>query len=158
MAVGPLLQLLLSATGWRHTLQIFAALLLVPTLAALAYCVPESRNKKEKEANLPKPKIKIVDFSVLKNPAFMVLCVAMSTFMLGYFVPFVHVVSFPTFMEELQEKVPKICHVFLRASRNFNQSELHIPALTGICNLNKVRYNYPVIVSVVATIRTCSLR
>ena len=93
VAVGPLLQLLLSAVGWRHTLRIFAGFLFIPTLAALAYCVPESRNKKEKEANLPKPKIKIVDFTVLKNPAFMVLCVAMSTFMLGYFVPFIHVVS-----------------------------------------------------------------
>lgn len=93
VAVGPLLQVLLSATGWRHTLRICAGLLVIPTIAALAYCVPENRNKKEKEANIPKPKIKIVDFSVLKNPAFLILCVAMSTFMLGYFVPFIHLVS-----------------------------------------------------------------
>ena len=100
VAVGPLIQVLLSATGWRNTLRIFAGLLIIPTLAALAYCAPENRNKKEKEANLPKPKIKIVDFSVLKNPAFMILCVAMSTFMLGYFVPFVHLVSSRTHKSE----------------------------------------------------------
>ena len=94
VAVGPLLQELISAIGWRNTLRVCSGLLLIPTLAALAYCVPENRNKKEKEANLPKPKIKIVDFSVLKNRAFIVLCLAMSTFMLGYFVPFVHSVSY----------------------------------------------------------------
>lgn len=93
MAVGPLLELLLSNFGWRNTLRIFAGFLVIPTLAALAYCLPESRNKKKKESNLPEQKIKIVDFSVLKNRAFLVLCFAMSIFMLGYFIPFIHLVS-----------------------------------------------------------------
>lgn len=93
IVVGPILQTLLSATGWRKTMRIWSAVLMFPTLAALAYCVPERRNKKE-ETNLSKRKVKIVEFSVLKKPAFMILCLAMSIFMLGYTASLLHLVSF----------------------------------------------------------------
>lgn len=88
VAVGPLLEELMSSLGWKHTARIFAGLLLIPTFAALVYCVPSTCHKGEKGDE--KPKTKILDLSVLKNPAFIVLCVAMSVFMLGYFVPFIH--------------------------------------------------------------------
>ena len=91
--MGPLLQVILSATGWRNTLRILAGILLVPTLASLAYRLPKNKMNNEKDVDIPQPKRKIVDFSVLKNPAFLVLCIAVSTFMMGYFIPFVHLVS-----------------------------------------------------------------
>ena len=122
--MGPLLQVLLSATGWRNTLRIFAGLLLIPTLAALAYCLPENRNKKEKEANLPKPNIKIVDFTVLQNPAFIILCVAMSTFMLGYFVPFIHLVSRQTIhIETATNRIPVVIFAGLKIATGLKMAK-----------------------------------
>lgn len=97
VAVGPFLAKLMSALGWKHSARIFSALLLIPTLAALVYRVPASYANQYKgsgEKGHEQPKPKILDLSVFKNRAFIVLCFAMSVFMMGYFVPFVHVVSF----------------------------------------------------------------
>lgn len=95
VVIGPLLQILMSSVGWKNTARIFAGLLLIPTLAALAYCVPKSAASQSKDDEARgRKKPKIFDFSVLFNPAFLVLCFAMSIFMMGYFVPFIHLVSF----------------------------------------------------------------
>ena len=98
VVVGPILQILMTSLGWKNAARIFAGFLLIPTFAALAYCVPKSncpQSKDEEARGRKKPKI--FDITVLCNPAFLVLCFAMSIFMLGYFVPFIHLVSFSPF-------------------------------------------------------------
>ena len=97
LAVGPLIEILILQFGWKNAARIFAGLLLIPTLAALVYRVPASSSNQcngEGEKGHEKPKKTILDFSILKNRTFVFLCIAVSTFTLGYFVPFVYVVSF----------------------------------------------------------------
>ncbi|KAK3742459.1 hypothetical protein QZH41_007997 [Actinostola sp. cb2023] len=55
------------------------------------YSVPknETTNEKAKE-EVKKEKKSLFQFSVLKNKAFLVWCVSLGIFMIGYFVPFVH--------------------------------------------------------------------
>ena len=89
IALGPLLETLLSTLGWKITARILSGLLLIPVLAALVYRVPKSSSIQRQD----KPKLKLLDLSVLKHRGFIVLCVAISIFMMCYPVPFIHLVS-----------------------------------------------------------------
>ena len=63
----------------------------------LLYRIPSQAGKekveKAKEAE-KKKRPPIFDFTIFKNKAFLVWCLSLSAFMMGYFVPFVHLVSF----------------------------------------------------------------
>lgn len=65
------------------------------TIGSLLYRVPSQTGKEvEKVEETEKPKRPpMFDFSVFKNKAFLVWCISLSAFMMGYFVPFVHLVS-----------------------------------------------------------------
>ncbi|XP_031568466.1 monocarboxylate transporter 10-like [Actinia tenebrosa] len=103
LAMGPVLQGLLSRFGMRNTMRISAAMLACIIVIALVYrpintpFLNGSKYDKEKEANQKKKGCaRFVDFSLFKNKAYLVWCGSLSFWMLGYFVPFVHLIRLAT--------------------------------------------------------------
>ncbi|XP_031565580.1 monocarboxylate transporter 10-like [Actinia tenebrosa] len=93
IAVGPLMFLLVNKLGWANSVRVLAALVLICAFTSTLYKKPAIDNITTKSAELEAPKKEkkpLFEFSVLKNKAFLVWCVSLSVFMLGYFVPFVH--------------------------------------------------------------------
>ena len=90
--MGPVMQLLIDRLGWANSARVMAGMLTFCTLGSLLYKVPKQTEveakKTEGQARAP-----IFDFSVFKNRAFLAWCVGLSAFMMGYFVPFVHLVG-----------------------------------------------------------------
>ena len=98
LAMGPILQKLLEHFGLRNTMRISAGMIICVWLCALIYRPVNTgfiKNKSEDDEN-PEKKCKGPRFPALqifKNKAYILWCVALSFWMLGYFVPFVHLVS-----------------------------------------------------------------
>lgn len=91
LAMGPLMHLTVTKLGWQNSVRVLAAVVLVCAISGGLYRVPNTDNSpKKKEISQKKP---LFQFSVLKNKAFLVWCVSLGIFMVGYFVPFVHLVS-----------------------------------------------------------------
>ncbi|KAL9964086.1 hypothetical protein ACROYT_G027665 [Oculina patagonica] len=101
IAMGPLMQLAVNNLGWSHAARIFGGMLSLCTIGSLLYRVPSQTGKeKEVEKVVEEPKRQrppMFDFTVFKNKAFLVWCISLSAFMMGYFVPFVHL---PAYAEE----------------------------------------------------------
>jgi len=98
MAMGPVIAYLVNKVGWANTNRASAAMMgLTVICAGLFYrqnytFLDERRdNEKKREAEQGK-KSSFLDLSVFKNKAYIVWCSALFVFMLGYFVPFVHLV------------------------------------------------------------------
>ena len=93
--MGPIMQLAVNRLGWANSTRVLAGMLSLCTIGSLLYRVPNQNNKSvEKVEREERPKRPpIFDFSVFCNIAFLVWCISLSTFMMGYFVPFVHLVS-----------------------------------------------------------------
>ena len=89
VAMGPLLEMVMSTLGWKNAARIFSCFLLIPILAALVYRVPPSNPC---HRGNERQKAKILDLGVLKNRAFMFLCLGMSMLQLGYPIPLIHLV------------------------------------------------------------------
>ena len=100
LVMGPVLQSLLTYCGLRNTMRISAGMLACIIVVAFIYrpintpflnaekYEPENQTKKKK-----KGLSRFVDLSLFKNKAYLVWCASLSFWMLGYFVPFVHLVS-----------------------------------------------------------------
>lgn len=113
LAMGPILQELLSRFGLRNTMRISAAMLACIIFIAMVYrpintpFLNASKYDKEKEANKKKKGCsRFIDFSLFKNKAYLVWCGSLAFWMLGYFVPFVHLVSTSVF---------SFAYIFLKA-------------------------------------------
>lgn len=93
--MGPIMQLAVNRLGWANSTRVLAGMLSLCTIGSLLYRVPYQNNKTaEKVEREEKPqRPPIFDISVFWNKAFLVWCISLSTFMMGYFVPFVHLVS-----------------------------------------------------------------
>lgn len=96
IAMGPVMQLTVNHLGWANSTRVLAGVLCLCTIGSLLYRVPSQTDKEAEKAveeteNRKRPRM--FDFSVFKNKAFLVWCIALSAFMMGYFVPFVHLVS-----------------------------------------------------------------
>ena len=100
IAMGPLMQLVVNRLGWGNSTRVLAGVLCLCTIGSLLYRIPsqagQEKVEKAKEAE-KKKRPPIFDFTVFKNKAFLVWCLSLSAFMMGYFVPFVHLVSFCPF-------------------------------------------------------------
>lgn len=92
LAMGPLMHLTVTKLGWQNAVRVLAAAVLVCTISAGLYSVPKTEKITVKKEE-PKQKKPLFQFSVLKNKAFLVWCISLGIFMVGYFVPFVHLVS-----------------------------------------------------------------
>ena len=96
IAMGPVMQLTVNYFGWANSTRVLAGMLCLCTIGSLLYRVPSQTDKEVQKGveETEKPKRPpMFDFSVFKNKAFLVWCIALSAFMMGYFVPFVHLVS-----------------------------------------------------------------
>ena len=96
VVMGPIMQLTVNHLGWANSTRVLAGMLCFCTIGSLLYRVPSQTDQKVEKGVEEKEKPKrppMFDFSVFKNKAFLVWCIALSAFMMGYFVPFVHLVS-----------------------------------------------------------------
>ena len=95
IAMGPIMQLVVNNLGWANAARVLGGVLCICTIGSLLYRVPsQTEHKDEKAEEAFKPsRPPLFDFTVFKNKAFLVWCIALSAFMMGYFVPFVHLVS-----------------------------------------------------------------
>ena len=95
IAMGPIMQLTVNYLGFSNAARVLGGTLSICTIGALLYRIPSQTGKEvEKMEETVKPrKPPMFDFSVFKNKAFLVWCISLSAFMMGYFVPFVHLVS-----------------------------------------------------------------
>lgn len=89
LVMGPTINALLKSVGWRQTMRFLGGVAGVMILAALSYRAPPVK----REVNYGKKKKKLIDFSVWKNKGFVVWALALGIFNLGYFVPYVYLVS-----------------------------------------------------------------
>ena len=96
LVMGPVMNNLLKHLGWRDTLRVYAGMAALIFMSAILYRhintsgVQQDDGAKSKE----KPeKAKFIDFTIFNNKAYIIWCVALSIYILGYFVPFVHLVS-----------------------------------------------------------------
>ena len=89
MVMGPVMQQLLLYVGWTNTIRVASGLMISVTLISFLYrpLVPPLRDNDGGSQPL-------FDISVFGNKAYIMFTIALSIFMLSYFVPFVHLVSF----------------------------------------------------------------
>ena len=98
LVMGPVMNNLLKHLGWRDTLRVYAGMSALIFMGAILYRPINSRVVQHDDDPKEEPKkAKFIDFSIFKNKAYIIWCVALSVFILGYFVPFVHLVR-PTFI------------------------------------------------------------
>ena len=95
LVMGPTINFLLERVGWRNTMRIIGGVACAMVLAALTYRPPPVK----KEVNFEQKKKKIIDISVWKNNGFVVWSLALAIFNLGYFVPYVYLVSLDPFLQ-----------------------------------------------------------
>ena len=94
LAMGPVMNNLLKLLGWRDTLRVYAGMASLIFISAIFYrpinsSIVHNNDKSTKEE--PK-KNKFIDITIFKNKAYCFWCLALAVFILGYFVPFVHLV------------------------------------------------------------------
>lgn len=88
MVMGPVMQLLLDTFGWVNTIRFCSGAMILVTMVSLVYRPRIPPIPPEIAKTRP-----LFDVSVFKNKAYIMFVIALSFFMLAYFVPFVHLVS-----------------------------------------------------------------
>lgn len=91
LVMGPTLNVLLESFGWRKTMRFLGGCTFILFVAALTYRAPPLKRSRGLEFEVTKKKL--IDFSVWRNKDFVVWALALGVFNLGYFVPFVYLVS-----------------------------------------------------------------
>lgn len=103
LAMGPVMQFLLNQFGMRNTMRISAAMMASILVISLVYrpintpfLNADKYVTKQMEAEKKRGISRIKDSSIcslFKNKAYIMWCASLSFWMLGYFVPFVHLVG-----------------------------------------------------------------
>jgi len=95
LAMGPLIQVLISNIGISNAFRVIAGLLTLLILCGAAFrpVVPSYKHNVEETTSQQKKRKKFFYWEIFKNKGYVVWCACLSIFMLGYFVPFVHLVS-----------------------------------------------------------------
>lgn len=97
LCMGPVLQKLIQYFGLRNTMRISAGMLSCVMICALVYRPINTAflNANKEVAARPKSRYAfLMSFiELFKNPAYILWCASLALWMLGYFVPFVHLVS-----------------------------------------------------------------
>lgn len=91
LAMGPFYHVILSNLGWKMMLRILCGCAFLMFLSALFYRPLPEKYKSVKQE--PASETKFFDVSVWKIKPFVVWVVSMSLLFIGYFVPFIHLVS-----------------------------------------------------------------
>lgn len=97
LCMGPVLQKLIQYFGFRNTMRISAGMLSCVMICALVYRPINTAflNANKEVAARPKSRFAfLMSFiELFKNPAYILWCASLALWMLGYFVPFVHLVN-----------------------------------------------------------------
>lgn len=93
LTFGPVLQYILQRYGLAISLRILSGVTLLLLVVALSY--KPFRSPLEELFEVKRQPAPFFDFSIWQNRAFCVYTAAVSLFMLGYFIPYVHLVSSP---------------------------------------------------------------
>jgi MCP family monocarboxylic acid transporter-like MFS transporter 10 len=94
LTMGPFVQLLLSRLGLSNGLRAIAAMLTVLILCGATFRpVPVTCSDTCNEGAKQRKRKKFFDWEIFKNKGYVVWSACHSIYMLGYFVPFVHLVS-----------------------------------------------------------------
>lgn len=95
LVMGPVMNSMLKQLGWRNTLRVYAGMSVFIFISAILYRPINTsvvHHEKDSKEEPRKTKAKFIDLSIFKNKAYIFWCCALSIFILGYFVPFVHLV------------------------------------------------------------------
>ena len=103
LVMGPLYHLILSNLGWRMMLRIISCVAFLLFVCALFYRPLPA--KYQQAAKNSSKDFKFLDFSVWKIKPFVMWVMSMSFLFLGYFVPFLHLVS----VLEFESKISYHC-------------------------------------------------
>ena len=93
LTFGPVLQYILQRYGLAMSLRILSGVTLLLLVVALSY--KPFRSPLEELFEVKRQPAPFFDLSIWQNRAFCVYTAAVSLFMLGYFIPYVHLVSSP---------------------------------------------------------------
>lgn len=100
LAMGPIMQYLLNQFGMRNTMRISSAMLASILFVSFIYkpintpfLNADKYTAKRNEAEKKKGCMRFIDLSLFKNKAYIMWFTSLSFWMLGYFVPFVHLVG-----------------------------------------------------------------
>lgn len=97
LCMGPILQQLIQLFGMRNTMRISAGMLSCVIVCAVVYRPINTGflNAHKKPADEKKSKLAFLKsfMELFKNKAYILWCASLALWMLGYFVPFVHLVS-----------------------------------------------------------------
>ena len=89
------MQLAITQLGWFNAARVFGGSLVITSFAAFFYRVPP-KPEVVKQVDGEKTEVEkkpLLDWRVLQNKAYIIWIVALGVFMLGYWTPFVHLVS-----------------------------------------------------------------
>ena len=92
LAMGPFYQLLLSTLGWKVFLRILSCVAVIIFVSALLYRPVPPRYKSGRQQAEKSPPF--FDLSVWRNKSYVFWVLSMFMLFVGYFVPFIHLVSF----------------------------------------------------------------
>lgn len=87
LVTGPVINYLLSTTGWQNSMRILSGFAVLLWVAAFLYR-PNTRIDRSR-----KKRAKLFDSRIWKNKAYVVWVASVSIFQFGYLIPFVHLVS-----------------------------------------------------------------
>ena len=97
LILGPLLQTMIDAYGWKTTYLIMAGVVPVLCLTGATYSpnVQSDETLEEAHGSVAEEKRKgcYIDVSVWKEPKFVAVCVSASIMMFGHYVPQIHLVN-----------------------------------------------------------------
>ncbi len=100
LVISPFSQFILSKVGLFHSLRILALIHVLAFICGLSYKPVKEEFARRQSRNCPKRPVegksekKDTRMSIWRDKAYVAWTIALSTFMLGYFVPFVHLVGF----------------------------------------------------------------
>lgn len=91
MVMGPVINYTIEHYGWRVSVRLTSALMFVVTLVSFIYKPNIPLNSGNGGQDTKRP---LFDCSIFQNKAFLAFTFGLFVFMLSYFVPFVHLVSY----------------------------------------------------------------
>ena len=93
LILGPLLQTMIDAYGWRTTYRIMAGVVPVLCLFGFSYSPNVQREEVDHAVVEENNKRCHIDVSVWKEPKFVAVCISASIMMFGHYVPQIHLVN-----------------------------------------------------------------
>lgn len=102
MILGPVLQALEGAVGWRNLFRVIAALLFVASLTGFILHKGTSPPMERKEGEPPSSKFRF-NLNILKSPRYIIILIQPGFYTFSRMIPYVHLVSMKSVIFSLNE-------------------------------------------------------